>query len=701
MKETIETCKVGDVEIFIETGKIAKQTNAVIVRVGETAVLVSANSGPKPKDLPFLPLTVEYRESAASAGKIPGGYFKREGRPSTEEILTCRVTDRPIRPLFPKGYRCDTQVITNILSHDKENEPDVLSITGASAALMISDVPWAGPIAGVRVAHIGGKWVAFPTYSQIQEADITLVVGANSDAIVMVEGGASAASEAAMIDGLMFGQESAQPLIALQHRLREKVGKPKREYIPPAVDEALQAEVSKFAEAKLVEALKIAGKHERSSAISAIKAETKEKFLASHPDKGDDISSGFAKLEKETVRNMVVNTGKRLDGRGTRDVRPLWINPHPFERPHGSAFFQRGETQAYATCTLGTEYDAQRLDTLRGDVRRHFLLHYNFPPYCTGEVRPLRGTSRRETGHGALAERALKPVLPALEDFPYTIRVVSDIMESNGSSSMASVCGGSLAMMDAGVPIKAPVAGIAMGLMQVGDKIAVLTDILGDEDHLGDMDFKVTGTEEGITALQMDIKVDGLTRKILEDALDQAREARLHILEEMNKIMPTHKDDVSLYAPRIETVQVKVDRIRDIIGPGGKMIRAITEQSGAQINVDDHGRVTIASDNPESIASAKRLIEGLTAEAEIGAVYQGVVTRVVDFGAFVEVLPGTDGLVHISELENKRVENVTDILSEGDEVIVKVLNIDPTGKIRLSRKAAFGVDPSEVQNMRA
>lgn len=701
MKETIETCKVGDVEIRIETGKIAKQTNAVIVRVGDTAVLVSANSGAKPKDLPFLPLTVEYRESAASAGKIPGGYFKREGRPSTEEILTCRVTDRPIRPLFPKGYRCDTQVITNILSHDKENEPDVLSITGASAALMISDVPWAGPIAGVRVAHIGGKWVAFPTYSMIQEADITLVVGANADAIVMVEGGATAASEAAMIDGLMFGQESAQPLIALQHRLREQVGKPKREYIPPAVDEALQAEVSKFAGSKLVEALKIAGKHERTSAISAIKAETKEKFLAAHPDKGEDISSGFAKLEKETVRNMVVNTGKRLDGRGTRDVRPLWINPHPFERPHGSAFFQRGETQAYATCTLGTEYDAQRLDTLRGDVRRHFLLHYNFPPYCTGEVRPLRGTSRRETGHGALAERALQPVLPDLADFPYTIRVVSDIMESNGSSSMASVCGGSLAMMDAGVPIKAPVAGIAMGLMQVGDKIAVLTDILGDEDHLGDMDFKVTGTEEGITALQMDIKVAGLTRKILEDALDQAKEARLHILEEMNKIMPTHKDDVSLYAPRIETVQVKVDRIRDIIGPGGKMIRAITEQSGAQINVDDHGRVTIASDNPESIASAKRLIEGLTAEAEIGAVYQGVVTRVVDFGAFVEVLPGTDGLVHISELENKRVENVSDILSEGDEVIVKVLNIDPTGKIRLSRKAAFGVDPSEVQNMRA
>ena len=701
MEPIIETCKVGDAEISIETGRIAKQTNAVIVRLGETAVLVSAAASAHPKDLPFLPLTVEYREAAASAGKIPGGYFKREGRPAEHEILTCRVTDRPIRPLFPKGYRNDTQIITQILSHDKQNEPDVLSITGASAALMISEIPWAGPIAGVRVAHVGGKWVAFPTFSQTEQADIALIVGANAEAIVMVEGGANFASESAMIDGLMFAQESAQPLLQLQQRLREQAGKTKREFVPPAVDEALRAAVMEYAKPKLEKAFEISGKHERHDAISAIKAETKAKFLAGNPDKEEDVSSAFAKLEKETVRNMVVNTGKRLDGRGTSDVRPLWIQPHPFERPHGSAIFQRGETQAYATCTLGTEYDAQRLDTLRGDVRRTFLLHYNFPPYCTGEVRPIRGTSRRETGHGALAERALKPVLPSLDKFPYTIRIVSDIMESNGSSSMASVCGGSLAMMDAGVPLKAPVAGIAMGLMQVGDKIAVLTDILGDEDHLGDIDFKVTGTEEGITALQMDIKVQGLTRKILEDALYQAREARLHILKEMNKILPEARDDVSRYAPRIETVQVKVDRIRDIIGPGGKMIRAITEQSGAQINVDDHGRVTIASDNPEAIAAAKRLIEGLTAEAEIGAVYQGVVTRIVDFGAFVEILPGTDGLVHISELENKRVEKVNDVLSEGDEVIVKVLNIDPTGKIRLSRKAAFGVDPSEVLNMRA
>jgi polyribonucleotide nucleotidyltransferase len=695
-----ETCKIGDVEIGIETGRIAKQTNAVVVTAGDTAILVSAMSAPEPKDLPFLPLTVEYRVATGSAGKIPGGYFKREGRPQEAEILTARVTDRPIRPLFPKGYRCDTQVITHILSHDKENEPDVLSVTGASAALTISDVPWAGPIAGIRVARVDGKFVAFPTFSQTEKADIELLVGVSRDAIVMVEGGATAAPESDMIDALMFAWESAQPLIELQDRLREKAGKPKREYIPPEVDEALEKAVMDSARGALSDALQIAKKHERSDKVSAIKKETVAKFTETYPERESEIKAAFGKLEKELVRTRVINEHKRIDGRGLRDVRPLHIEVHPFERPHGSALFQRGETQAIATATLGTEYDAQRLDTLRGDVKRTFLLHYNFPPYCTGEVRPIRGTSRREIGHGKLAERALKPMLPDIADFPYTIRVVSDIMESNGSSSMASVCGGSLALMDAGVPVKAPVAGIAMGLMQDGDKIAVLTDILGDEDHLGDMDFKVTGTREGITALQMDIKVEGLTRKILEDALDQAKEARLHILDHMEKSISGPRDDISRYAPRIETIQVKVDRIRDIIGPGGKMIRAITEQSGAQINVDDHGRVTIASDSPESIAHAKRLIEGLTAEAEIGAVYQGMVTRTTDFGAFVEILPGTDGLVHISELENRRVDKVTDVLKEGDEVVVKVLNIDPTGKIRLSRKAAFGVDPNEVQNMR-
>ena len=695
-----ESCKVGDVEISIETGRIAKQTNGVVVTVGETAVFVSAMSSPEPKALPFLPLTVEYREGTASGGKIPGGYFKREGRPSEAEILTCRVTDRPIRPLFPKGYRYDTQIITHILSHDKENEPDVLSITGASAALTISDVPWDGPIVGIRVARLDGKFIAFPTWTQSTEADIVLIVGVSRDAIVMVEGGADGASESDMIDLLEFAKESAKPLIALQDRLREKAGKPKREFVPPTEDEALRKAVMDHARPALAKALELSGKHERNDAISAAKQATKDKFAESHPEQETEVKEALAKLEKEMVRSMVIDTKTRLDGRGLTDVRPLYMEVHPFERPHGSALFQRGETQAYATCTLGTEYDAQRLDTLRGDLRRTFMLHYNFPPYCTGEVRPIRGTSRREIGHGALAERALRPIVPTQDEFPYTIRIVSDVMESNGSSSMASVCGGCLALMDAGVPVKAPVAGIAMGLMQEGDKVAVLTDILGDEDHLGDMDFKVTGTREGITALQMDIKVKGLTRKILEDALGQARDARLHILSEMEKVMPAPRGDVSRYAPRIETMQIKVDRIRDIIGPGGKMIRAIVEQSGAQVNVDDHGRVSISSDDPESIARARRLIEGLTAEAEIGAVYQGVVTRTVDFGAFVEILPGTDGLVHISELENKRVGKVTDVVQEGDEVVVKVLNIDPTGKIRLSRKAAFGVDPSEVLNMR-
>ena len=700
MNKITESCQIGEARISIETGRMAKQSNSVIVTLGDTAVLVTAGTSSEPKMLPFLPMTVEYREGAFAAGKIPGGYFKREGRPSEAEILTCRVIDRPVRPLFPKGYRFDTQIIGHVLSHDKINEPDVLALTGASAALTISEAPWAGPIAGIRVGRIAGKLVAFPTWEQMAVADISLVVGVSRDAIVMVEGGGNQITEADMLDALMFAQESARPLIELQDRLRERAGKPKRVFVPPAVDEAFLAEVMGFADARMRAAFGIKGKHERRDTIATIEKETREKFLASHPGRLDEIDTALAKLEKKIVRKNVIETGIRIDGRGTRDIRALHIEVHPYERPHGSTLFQRGETQAYATCTLGTEWDAQRLDTIRGDIKRTFMLHYNFPPYSTGEVKPLRGSSRREIGHGALAERALKWVMPDAKDFPYVVRIVSDTMESNGSSSMAAVCGGCMAMMDAGVPIKAPVAGIAMGLMQEGGKIAVLTDILGDEDHLGDMDFKVTGTTTGITALQMDIKVEGLTRQILTDALDQARTARLYLLEKMVEVLPAARADISRYAPRIVTVQVKVDRIRDIIGPGGKMIRAIVEQTGAQINIDDHGLVTIASDSIESIEKAKRIIAGITAEAEIGACYHGVVRRTTDFGAFVEILPGTDGLVHISELDSARVQNVTDVVKEGDEVVVKVLNIDPTGKIRLSRKAAFGVDPSEVLNMR-
>ncbi len=695
-----ESCQVGDVTISIETGKLAKQTTAVLIRCGETAVLVSAATSRDPKDLPFLPLTVEYREGNAAAGKIPGGYFKREGRPTSEEILSARCIDRPIRPLFPKTYRNDTQVIVNTLSHDKVNSPDVLAITAASAALTISAIPWEGPIVGIRVARVGGKFVAYPTWDQIEASDIQLVVAVSRDAVVMVEGGANEANESDMIDALMFAKDAAAPLIALQDRLREKVGQTKREHIEPEVDEAFAATVMSAGRASFKQALKILGKHERHAALSAAGKAVAAELLDQHPERGDEIKDALRKLERSLVRSQVIEEKRRIDGRGFRDIRPLMIEAHPLARPHGSALFQRGETQAMVTTTLGTESDAQRLDTIRGDVRNTFLLHYNFPPFCTGEVKPIRGQSRREIGHGKLAERALRVVLPTQDQFPYTIRIVSDTLESNGSSSMAAVCGGCLSLMDAGVPIKAPVAGIAMGLMQEGDQIAVLSDILGDEDHLGDMDFKVTGTEKGITALQMDIKVKGLTRQILADALEQAREGRLHILKAMLEVLPEPRADISKYAPRVVFIQVKIDKIRDIIGPGGKMIRALTEQTGCVINVEDSGRVTIASSDPAGIAKAKSLIEGLTAEAEIGAHYHGVVKRVVDFGAFVEILPGTDGLVHISELENRRVAKVTDVLQEGDDVVVKVLNVDQSGKIRLSRKAAFGVDPSEVQNLR-
>jgi polyribonucleotide nucleotidyltransferase len=496
MNVITESCSIGEVEISIETGKLAKQANSVVIRSGETAILVTAVSSREPKDLPFLPLTVEYRESNAAAGKIPGGYFKREGRLTDQETLTCRFIDRPIRPLFPKSYRNDTQIIGTLLSHDKIHEPDVLAITGASAALMISDAPWAGPVAGVRVARVQGKFVAFPSWEQMKVADILLVVAVSRDAIVMVEGGAEQALEADMIDALMFAKEAAAPLIAMQDRLRERAGKPKRVHVEATVDTAFRDVVMAAAEADLNQAFAIVAKAERRNAIDAVNKRVTERFLAEAPTRGAEIGAALSKLEKKIVRGRVIREGKRIDGRGPRDIRPIYIEAHPLARPHGSALFQRGETQAIVTTTLGTEHDAQRLDTIRGDITRTFLLHYNFPPFCTGEAKPLRGQSRREVGHGALAERALRYVLPAHEKFPYTLRIVSETLESNGSSSMAAVCGGCLSLMDAGVPIKAPVAGIAMGLMQEGKDIAILSDILGDEDHLGDMDFKVTGHED-------------------------------------------------------------------------------------------------------------------------------------------------------------------------------------------------------------
>ncbi len=700
MEAIREVAKVGDKEIIIETGKLAKQANTVIVTLGETSVLVAVTLSTQPKALPFMPLTVEFRETNYAAGKIPGGYFKREGRPTEKEILTCRLIDRPIRPLFPKGFRNEIQVVTAVHSHDKQNEPDVLAISGASGALSISPAPWAGPIAGIRVGRIDGEFIAFPTWDQIEASELDLVVACSRDAVVMVEAGAEELDESVMIDALMFAKDNTLPIIEAIERLKERVGKEKWIFEGPKVDEDFRAMVIKAGEPAVAEALKIKGKHERHGAIHDAIEATAQKLLAEHPEREDEIRSGLGKIESKLVRHRTLHEGIRVDGRKYTDIRDLYIEAHPYPRPHGSALFQRGETQALAAVTLGTERDGQRLDTIRGDVNRHFLLHYNFPPYSVGEARPIRGTSRREIGHGALAERALRQVMPGLDEFPYTVRIVSDTLESNGSSSMAAVCGGCLALMDAGVPIKAPVAGIAMGLLSEGDKYCVLSDILGDEDHMGDMDFKCTGTRKGITALQMDIKIAGLTREILEDALAQAKAGRLHILDAMEKVLAAPRDDISQYAPRIETMQIKVDQIRNVIGPGGKVIRGIQEQTGCQLNIDDAGLVTIASNDMAAIASAKSIIEGLTAEAEPGAYYSGVVRRVVDFGAFVEILPGTDGLLHISELEPKRVEKVTDVLNEGDDVVVKVLSVDDNGRIRLSRKEAFGVDPGEVRNLR-
>jgi polyribonucleotide nucleotidyltransferase len=606
-----------------------------------------------------------------------------------------------VRPLFPKSYRYDTQIICYTLSHDKQNEPDVLGITGASAALHISAAPWAGPIAGIRVGRVGGEFIAFPTWDEIAVSDLNIIVACSADAIVMVEGGADQVSESDMIDALMFAKDNTVEIIAAIERLRERAGVEKRPFIEPEVDTDFRDMVIEAGTAGVAAALEIRSKHDRHDAISAANKATAAKLLEQHPEREDEIKSALRKIESKLVRAKTINEGIRVDGRKTTDIRDLHIETHTYPRPHGSALFQRGETQAHVTCTLATEREGQRLDTIRGDVWRNFILHYNFPPFSVGEVRMIRGTSRREIGHGNLAERALKRIMPSMDDFPYTVRIVSDTFESNGSSSMAAVCGGCLALMDAGVPIKAQVAGIAMGLMQEGDKIVVLSDILGDEDHMGDMDFKCTGTREGITALQMDIKIQGLTREVLETALSQARDGRLHILDAMQEAMPTHREDISQYAPRIITISISTEKIRSVIGPGGKVIRGIQEETGCIINVDDTGTVTIASSDMDAIEQATRIIEGLTEEAEVGACYSGVVRRVVDFGAFVEILPGTDGLLHISELEKRRIDKVTDVLNEGDDVVVKVLSVDDNGRIRLSRKQAFGVDPSEVKNLRS
>ena len=695
-----ESVKIGGKTLSIETGRMAKQADgAVVVRLEDTMVLVTAVSDSDVRDVPFLPLTVDYTEKMYAGGRIPGSYFRREGRPTSHEVLTCRIIDRPIRPLFPKNWRNESQVIAQVISHDKINPSDILALTGASAALSISNIPWAGPLAGVRVGRVDGELIAFPNEEEMIASDLTITVACSNEALVMVEGECKFVSEKDLVDALMFAQEQAKPILDLQEKLRAVVGKDKRPKPEHKVDEELVNKLIEMGQDRLVEAVAVREKLARYDAISDVKHALFDELGEEYADRKADVGDAFGEMKRRYVRGMVLNDGVRLDGRMMDEIRQITCEVGLLPMVHGSALFTRGETQALATATVATHRLDQRMESLFGDYFKGFLMHYNFPPFSTGEAKRYGSPGRREIGHGNLAERGLQNVLPSQEDFPYALRIVSEILESNGSSSMASVCGGSLALMDAGVPTKAPVAGIAMGLIQEGDKFAVLSDILGDEDHLGDMDFKVTGTREGVTAIQMDIKLEGLPREVLAQALDQAKAGRLHILNEMAKTIEAPRAELSPIAPRIITVKVKPDRIRDIIGPGGKTIRAIQDQSGASVDVSDDGTVLVAAADGEAAKKATDLIEGLTAEAEMGAIYRGKVRRVTDFGAFIEVLPGTDGLCHISELDHGRVATVEDVCREGDEVIVKVINIDRDGKIRLSRREALDCDPGEIKSM--
>ncbi len=687
-----ESVMLGGRQLTFETGRLAKQAHgSILVTYGETVVLVTAVCTDERPGLDFFPLTCEFVEKTYAAGRIPGGFFKREGRQREEEILTCRIMDRPLRPLFPEGFKKDTQIIATVLSSDKQNRADVLALTGASAALHISDIPWEGPIVGIRVGRKNGELIANPSVEESEKCDIELVVAVSKDAIVMVEGGAAEATEADIIDALMFAHRSAQPVLELIEKMRAAIGKPKRTWAAPVLDDSIRELVKATVDADLSKATRVLNKKARYDGYSEIKkrmaAELKaklgdEKYVANEAL----IKNEFEERKAHIVRTMVLEEGVRIDGRDGRTIRPIVTEAGLLPRVHGSALFQRGETQAIVTTTLGTTSDEQKIDGLLGETWKRFYLHYNFAPFSTGETKPMRGPGRREIGHGALAERALARVMPPQEKFPYTIRVVSETLESNGSSSMAAVCGGCLSLMDAGVPIKAPVAGIAMGLIKEGEKYAILSDILGDEDHLGDMDFKVCGTSRGVTSIQMDIKIAGLSREILERALAQAREGRLHILGKMLETLPAFRQDLSRWAPRITTFKVKPDQIRLIIGPGGKTIKGIVDQTGVAIDVEDDGTVNVSSADSDAVKRALDIIKGLTAEPEVGTIYRGTVKRVADFGAFVEILPNIDGLVHISELAHHRVERVEDIAKEGDEMEVKVLSVDREGKIRLSRK---------------
>jgi len=681
----------GGRALTIETGKVARQADgACFVRYGDTAVLVTAcRARDASEGLDFMPLTVNYQEMTYAAGKIPGGFFKREGRPSEKEVLCSRLIDRPLRPLFPKGYSNETQVIATVMSIDPENDPEVAALIGASAALTISDIPFNGPIAVVRVGRIEGEFVCNPTHAQRKESDIDLLVAGTKDAIIMVEGGALFASEDDLLAAMDFAHNAMQGVIAFQTEMAREIGSEKIALTPIVENSELIADVAAFASDKVKEAMKIVTKMERYARLKEVSNELLDELSEKHEGCEKEIKKAFSNLKYTILRESVLDTSVRVDGRGLTDVRQINSEVGLLPRTHGSALFTRGETQAMVIATLGTSDDAQRIDALLGWESKRFMLHYNFPPFSVGEVKFLRSPGRREIGHGALAERAIVKVFPTEEEFPYTVRIVSEILESNGSSSMASICGASLALMDAGVPIKSPVAGIAMGLIQEGDRIAILSDILGDEDHLGDMDFKVAGNKDGITAFQMDTKIGGVPSEVLKNAMYQAREGRLHILGRMEEAISKSRDDISTYAPRIISIYVKQEKIKDVIGPGGKNIRGIVEKTGVKIDIDDSGKVSIASADEDAAKAAIELVRGLTQEPEIGKIYVGKVKKVLDFGAFVEILPNTDGLVHISQLAHERVKEVRDIVKEGDEVLVKVIEIDRAGKIRLSRKEAL------------
>ena len=690
MKQEVSVTLAGGKTLSFETGRLAKQAHgSVLARLGDSVVLATATANADPREgIDFFPLTVDYREYTYAGGRFPGGFIKREGRPSEREILTSRQIDRPIRPLFAEGFKCETQVIAFVLSADQENDPDVVGINAASAALTISDIPFLGPVGAVRVGLVNGSLVANPTYAEMAESLLNIMVVGTAEGIVMIESGAKEVKEETVVDAIEFGHAEIKKICAAINELRDKAGKKKREAVAPEFDQAYYDSLKKKVGADLSDALNTQ-KHAKTESYALVK-DIKKKLQAEIPEEDEEaiakLKTYYETLRERIFREEVIAKKRRPDGRAFDQVRDIWVEVGVLPRTHGSAVFTRGETQALVTTTLGTTDDMQRLETFQGEAKKRFMLHYNFPPFSVGEVQFLRGAGRREIGHGALAERAVSAVLPTEEKWPYAMRVVSDILESNGSSSMASVCGASLSLMDAGVPLKAPVAGVAMGLVKEGDDYAILTDIAGAEDHYGDMDFKVAGTSEGITALQMDIKVGGITAQIMREALAQAQRGRLHILDKMSEGLTTAREKVSSFAPRIYTLQIPVDKIRDVIGPGGKMIRSIIEQTGVKIDVEDTGKVNVASNDEASANKALQIIRDLTATAEVGKTYLGTVTRLAEFGAFVEIIPGTDGLLHISEVAEHRIKDIRDELKEGDQVLVKVLAVDGN-RIKLSRKA--------------